>query len=69
MEQKHENKTFAERLYNMNVLPDGNLKSVDIIDIVLKKLENPPANTTENGMNKSNLHVSEENKNTDRSSL
>lgn len=35
-------KTFAEKLYHVNVLPDGNLNSVDYIDVVMKKLEDPP---------------------------
>lgn len=42
MSRKKKNKTFSEKLYKANVLPDGNLKSVDLIDIVLKKIEDPP---------------------------
>ncbi len=35
-------KNFYERLYKINVLPDGNLNSINTIDVVKHKLEDPP---------------------------
>jgi hypothetical protein len=41
MEDKRgKNKTMAERVYNANVLPDGNLNSIGLFDVVIHDLEN-----------------------------
>lgn len=32
-------RTLTERLYNANVLPDGNLNNTDLIDVVSLKIE------------------------------
>lgn len=45
------NRSFAERLYKMNVLPDGNLRQVEDVTLVIKKLENPPLEDEEQPMN------------------
>lgn len=39
MPEENRSKTLAERAYHANVLPDGNLKSVDLIDVTLLKLQ------------------------------
>lgn len=35
-------KSLIEKLYRSNVLPDGNLNTVNPIDVVKMKLEDPP---------------------------
>ena len=39
-EKRDQSKTLAERVYNANILPDGNLNSVGLFDVVLYNLEN-----------------------------
>ena len=41
------NRSFSERLYRVNVMPDGNVHAVEDIDLVIKKLEDPPMDTEE----------------------
>lgn len=42
MPSRDKKKTFAEKFYKANVLPDGNRRSVEQLDMVIQKLENPP---------------------------
>lgn len=51
-ERRRTNKTLAERLYNANVLPDGNLNSTNTFDVVLMDLKNEGAKQTNNPMDK-----------------
>lgn len=39
MPDKAKGRTFAERLYNANILPDGNLISSNVIEVVSLKIE------------------------------
>jgi hypothetical protein len=42
MRRDDRNKTFVERLYKNHVLPFGSLGKVEVMDPVVKKLEDPP---------------------------
>jgi len=67
MEQKRENRSLSERLYNVNVLPDGNLKSVEEIAVVLKRLEHPSDYMEPMDENQYGIDATDENSNSDGS--
>lgn len=46
-ERRRTNKTLAEKLYNANILPDGNLNSVNTFDVVLMDLGNGEVDRTD----------------------
>ena len=51
MPDNNRKEKFYERLYKLNVLPDGNMNSINTIDVVNMKLENPPVEEKEEGSN------------------
>ena len=58
-ERKRTNKTLAERLHNANVLPDGNLNSVNTFDVVLMDLGNGEIDRTDEATTSSAESASE----------
>ncbi|MCX8128996.1 MAG: hypothetical protein N3I35_02725 [Clostridia bacterium] len=47
MPKNDRNKTFTERLYKNHVLPFGSLGKVELMDLMVKRLEDPPLDDEE----------------------
>lgn len=45
--ERNKKRKYYERLYKINVLPNGNLNSINTMDVVNMKLENPPLDDDE----------------------